>query len=309
MTRVLAKGIARAAMLAALLGVSITAVAQHRVIPIWPGAAPGSEKWTQKEVEFTTPQKELWVRNIVRPTLTLYLPARSKANGTAIIVAPGGAFMFLSWQSEGTEVAQWLSEHGITAFILKYRLIDTGPTQADFEKMRAEISSRPRPPSGTARREPSPAMRNDIPLAAEDGRQAIRYVRQHASEWHIDPDRIGIMGFSAGGVVATESAFKYDAATRPDFVGAIYAPVFGEFTVPKDAPPVFILCASDDPISNSSAIRLFSAWQAAGKSAELHEYSKGGHGFGMNKHGLPTDHWIERFGDWLNVQGLLKPAK
>ena len=109
-------------------------------------------------------------------------------------------------------------------------------------------------------------------------------------------------------MVTSEVALHHDAASRPDFAGPIYAPVFGEITAPADAPPLFIACANDDPISNQAALKLAAAWQAVKKPVEVHIYSKGGHGFGMNKKGLPSDHWVERFGDWLDAQGLLKSA-
>src|ERR1043166_6573978 len=116
-------------MVIILSGVSMMAYAEQMVLPIWPGAAPGSETWTQKEVTYQNPQKEAMVRNVVRPTLTAFLPERSKANGTAVIVCPGGGFRFLSWQTEGTEVARWLADHGVAAFVLKYRLVDTGRSE------------------------------------------------------------------------------------------------------------------------------------------------------------------------------------
>jgi acetyl esterase/lipase len=281
-----------------------SASAQQRVIPIWPGAAPGSENWTQQETEFQSPEKQTWVRNVVKPTLTVYLPEPSKATGTGIIVCPGGAFLFLAWEHEGTQVAEWLRERGVAAFVLKYRLIDTGVTQADYQKKAAEVFG-----SGHQLNhgEAPPAMAADIPLAAEDGRQAVRYVREHAAEFGVNPQRIGIMGFSAGGVVTDEVALHHDAASRPDFAAPIYAPVFGEVTAPEDAPPLFIACANDDAISNKASVKLMSAWQAANKPVEVHVYSKGGHGFGMTKKGLPSDHWIDRLGDWLEAQGLLKP--
>ena len=309
MTTTFPKALSLGGALVALLAVTSMAFAQHRVVSIWPGAAPGSENWTQKETTFPSPQKETWVRNVTKPTLTVYLPARGQANGTAIVVCPGGAFLFLAWEHEGTQVAEWLNRHGVAAFVLKYRLIDTGATDEDYKRISAEVMSHAHHPDGSTRREPPPAMAADVPLAIADGRQAIRYVRGHAAEWGVNPHRIGIMGFSAGGVVATETAFQYDAATRPDFVAGIYAPVFGEVTAPADAPPLFIACADNDPISNKAAVKLMAAWQAAGRPVEAHVYAKGGHGFGMHKQGLPSDHWIDRFGDWLNAQGLLTPAK
>jgi acetyl esterase/lipase len=244
------------------------------------------------------------VRNVVSPTLTAFLPERSKANGTAIIICPGGAFRFLSWQNEGTDVAEWLRARGVSAFVLKYRLVDMGATEAEFQK-RLDEFFRPKAQDKNKR----DANADAVPkLAAEDGRQAIRVVRKRASEWGIDPDRIGILGFSAGGVVTYESALHYDADSRPSFAAPIYGPPSDPFTVPADAPPIFILCADDDRSAATRSANLYAAWTAAGKSAELHVYSKGGHGFGMRKQGLPVDAWIERFGDWLAVQGLLKPA-
>jgi acetyl esterase/lipase len=298
---------------AVLLSVVMPAHAQDKVIPIWPGDAPGSEKWTRQEAT-TAFGNEPRVRNVVRPTLTLFLP--KQGNGTAIIVAPGGGFRFLSWESEGTKVAQWLSEQGIAAFVLKYRLVDTGATDEEFRKRlqaMMQVLSRPNVGANTAERPSGPLddaeTKQVIEMAAEDGRQALRVLRRRAAEWGIAPDRIGIMGFSAGSMVATQTALQHDADSRPNFVGAIYGPMMGEYTVPADAPPLFILCADDDQLAARGSAHLYTKWKEAGKSAELHIYSKGGHGFGLNKRGLPVDSWIERFGQWLDVQGLLKSAR
>jgi acetyl esterase/lipase len=293
--------------LALLLSLAPAAHAQDRVIPIWPGVAPGSENWTQKEAEYRTPQGQRWVRNVVKPSITVFLPSKAKATGTAIIVCPGGGFRFLSWESEGTEVARWLVDHGVAALVLKYRLVDTGATDAQFQNaLQALFSSisRPRDEKGASTADLGAA--NVPELAAEDGRQAIRVVRRHAAEWGIAPDRIGILGFSAGAMVTDEVALRHDTGSRPNFAVRIYGPVFGEVPVPADAPPLFILCADNDPLAASSSARLYLAWKAAGKPAELHIYAKGGHGFGMNKQGLPVDHWIDGFGDWLQAQGLMK---
>lgn len=299
--------------LAGLLAcLAIPATGQETVIPIWPGAAPGSEKWTRKEGT-TAFGNEPRVRNVVRPTLTAFLPKTGNGNGTAIIVAPGGGFRFLSWESEGTKVARWLSDRGVAAFVLKYRLVDTGATDAEFQKRIQEMfRTLSRPAAGnTSGRGPldDPETTQVMAMAAEDGRQAIRVVRRRASEWGIAPDRIGIIGFSAGGMVADEAALRHDAESRPNFVGAIYGAPFGEFTVPQDAPPLFILCADDDALVARGSARLYAKWKEAGKPAELHIFAKGGHGFGMNHQGLPVDHWIEQFRDWLGGQGFMKPAR
>jgi acetyl esterase/lipase len=288
------------------------AAAQQPVIPVWPGAAPGSEEWAQKEVEYLSSGKQKMVRNVVRPTLTAYLPDRSKANGTAVIVCPGGGFHFLSWESEGTKVAEWLQERGVAAFVLKYRLLNTGATEEEYQKKVAElfrsIDQRMKGAESTPR-PPDPERARIVTLAAADGRQAMKVVRQRAAEWGIAPDRIGILGFSAGAAVTMGVVMDHDAESRPAFAAPIYGGSAGNGAVPADAPPLFVLVAHDDALAAGSSVKLYSDWKAAGKSAELHIYSKGGHGFGMNKRGLPVDHWIERFGDWLDTQGLLKPAR
>lgn len=286
--------------------------AQQQVIPVWPGVAPGSENWTQHEVEYQSPQIGVMVRNVVHPTLTAFLPSRSTATGAAVIVCPGGGFLFLSWQNEGTAVARWLSQHGIAAFVLKYRLVNTGATEEEFRKAAAELFSEIARVQQQANSGTPPVLHlnaGNVPeLAGEDGRQAIRVVRQRAAEWGIDPKRIGIMGFSAGGLVTDQVALHRDTASYADFAAPIYGAPFDKVDVPADAPPLFVLCANDDALSSSQSLRLFSEWKAAGKPAELHIYSKGGHGFGMAQRGLPVDHWIERFHDWMQVQGFLERA-
>ena len=144
-------------------------------------------------------------------------------------------------------------------------------------------------------------------MAASDGLRAIEVARQHAAEWHIDPAKVGIMGFSAGGYVAVQAALEHTAANRPAFVASIYGCCenAAEVKVPDDSPPIFFLHAYNDPVSASSP-SLFLVWKAAGKPAELHTYAAGGHGFAMAKHDLPTDDWIERFADWMRDQKLMK---
>ena len=283
---------------------------QPRVIPVWPKDAPGSEKWTQKEVEYNSALlRTKVVCNVVRPTLTAFWPERSKANGTAVIVVPGGGFLFLA-KGEGIEEAETLRARGVAAFILKHRLMETGATEADFHRslLRAALL---KAIEDSRKAEDHPVLPEEVrrfsARAVADGRQAIKVVRTHAGDWGIKPDRIGIMGFSSGGVVATGVATEYDAASRPNYAASVYGPVLGSVKVPKDAPPLFICCASDDPlVPSKNSIRLYSAWKAAGKSAELHIYAKGGHGFGGQ--GVPSDTWLDRFGDWLGQQGFLKSA-
>jgi acetyl esterase/lipase len=305
------RSLLRGTLAAVLLAVPAGALAQQPVIPVWPGSAPGSESWTRKEVEYTDGGGRKMVRNVVRPTLTAYLPPHDKATGTAVIVAPGGGFTFLSWDSEGVEVAKWLRDHGVAAFVLKYRLVDTGATEEEYQKKVQELfrSIRARNearPGEVVPLPPDPERDKVIAMAAADGRQAIRVVRKRAAEWGISPGRIGLLGFSAGGAVTMGAVMGHDAESRPNFAAPIYGGSTGGAAVPADAPPLFILVAHDDALVVGSSLKLYSDWRAAGKPAELHVYSKGGHGFGMRKQNLPIDTWIERFGDWLGVQGLLK---
>ena len=272
-----------------------TSYQNHPVLPLWPDGAPGSESWTQQEQTSIRPPALKVVRNVTQPSLTVYLPEPGDAVGTAVIVCPGGAFHFLSIDMEGTDVARWLNARGVAAFVLRYRLIRTGDNFVE------EIGQNFGDPETRDR-----LMAELHPLIRADGQQAVRVVRERAAEWGIAADRIGIMGFSAGSAVTVSVALEHDATSRPDFAGAIYGGGRGEIPVPQDAPPLFILCADDDRMAAPASVQLYNDWKAAGHSAELHIYSKGGHGFGMTTQGLPSDTWIDRFGDWLQVQGLLE---
>jgi acetyl esterase/lipase len=298
---------------AAALVLSSAAAAQSPVVALWPGAAPGSEGWTHQEVEFRDPQGLAMVRNVVRPTLTAYLPSKETATGTAMIVAPGGGFRMLSWDSEGTLVARWLQQRGVAAFVLKYRLANTGATDAEFQRSLAQLFATIRTASEGA--SPGNTVNADsaiaavLPLATEDGRQAVRLVRQRAAEWGIRPDRVGLMGFSAGAMVTVGVALAHDAASRPDFIAPIYGVPRTPIVVPDDAPPMFDLVAADDALAAGPSLALYTAWRAAGKPAELHVYAAGGHGFGMTKRDHPVDSWIERLGDWMQDKGLIAPNR
>jgi acetyl esterase/lipase len=218
------------------------------------------------------------------------------ASGTAIIVCPGGAFHMLAIDHEGLDVAHWLSARGVAAFVLKYRPVPTAMRDEDFVK---QIQSLPEP------NKLKELTRQIEPLAIADGQQAMKVVRQHASEWGIAPDRIGMMGFSAGGRVTVGVALEHDAQSRPNFAAVIYGGLWEEIIVPADAAPLFIALANDHEIIVEPSVALYRAWRAAGQPVELHIYSQGGHGFGMMKQGLPADHWIDRFGEWLQLQRFL----
>ncbi len=279
---------------------SVNVVQAQKVIRLYPGAAPGSENWKQPEKEYFS---KIWntqvVTNVVNPTLTAFLPDAATANGTAVIIAPGGGFHALSINSEGVDVAKWLNTKGVAAFVLRYRLVQTGDD--GVQEVMAKM--------GGSRVNMDANNVDVVPLAVADAFAALSYVRTKAKEFGISPNRIGFMGFSAGGTVTASVAFQYSAATRPDFVAPIYAYMGAvkPAEVPQDAPPMFLVVATDDQLGLApDSINLYSKWIAAKKSAELHSYAKGGHGFGMRKQNLPTDQWIDRFGDWLQLQGWLK---
>ena len=257
-----------------------------QTLKLWPGAAPGSETWTQKEkVEKNTPIGTV-VINVVTPTLTLYLPERTKATGTGIIIAPGGAFVALAIDLEGNDVARWLQNKGIAAFVLKYRIMEK-------------------------RQQGIPAMNMDEAgkYGIADGIQAVKVVRQHAAEWGISPNRVGFIGFSAGAMVASGALLQQDAAARPNFAAPIYGGPFGAMPViPAKLPPIFMAWTQDDAIALDAVTKFYDALKSAGNKPEAHIFSAGGHGFGMRRQGASSDHWIDEFYYWLEAQGFTKPA-
>ena len=274
-------------------------VDQPEVIALWPKAAPGSEDWNQQEQESFSPPPISFrnVRNVTQQTLTAFLSHPSQATGTAVVVCPGGAFHALGFDHEGIDVARWLSRRGVAAFVLKYRLLATEVDDEDFERqIQANMSDRNKMREIT---------KQIAPLAVADAQQAMKVLRRRASEWGLAPDRIGIMGFSAGGRVTTGVALEHDEESRPNFAAPIYSALFPESTVPTDAPPLFIALANDDELAVEPSLALYSTWRAAYHPVELHIYAQGGHGFGMRKQDLLADHWIDRFGEWLQVQGFI----
>jgi acetyl esterase/lipase len=265
---------------------------QHAVIPLWPEGAPGCEDWDQVEEEHINPRGNRMCFNVTQPSLTAY-PA-DKPNGAAVIIAPGGAWHFLMMDYEGSDVAEWLNARGISAFVLKYRLFRTGP---EGEKQVMEYI--------THREKYAEETRALMAMTQADAQQAVRIVRSRAAEWGVDPQRIGFMGFSAGGGVTTQAALQTTPDCRPDFAAPIYAAVFEEVQAPPDAPPLFLACTASDEMASRASLMLYSAWKAASRPVEMHIYAQGDHGFGMRRLGLPSDTWIERFADWLKGIGIL----
>lgn len=285
-------------MLCVISLLAVLAGAQD-VIPLYAGTPPGSAPETYPEKAYFS---KLWntdvVANVTKPSLTVFRPAPELKNGTAVVICPGGGFLALSIASEGTDVAKYLVARGVTAFVLKYRLAHTGEDatqefvtllgdKAKFHEMASKV----------------------VPLAVADGLAAVTYVRLHASEFGVSADRVGIIGFSAGGAVTAGVAFQYKPEGRPVFVAPIYAggETFQDLPVPADAPPMFVVAATDDSLGLAPvSVALYERWLGAHKSAELHMYAKGGHGFGARAHGIPTDHWIDRFAEWMEMEGWMK---
>jgi endo-1,4-beta-xylanase len=285
----------RATMLLLLLcGVSPAATATE--IRLWPNGAPGSAGKTAAEVVEPPNQDHgyLKVTGVHQPSLTVYLPPAGKASGAAMIIAPGGGHAFLNFDQEGTYVAAYLNSIGVASFVLKYRLA--------------------REPGSTYKVEEH---------ALADAQRAIRLLRARAAEWNLNPSRIGIMGFSAGGEVAALAATRFDAgkpdaadpvdrqSSRPDFDALIYPGIRANtYTIPKDMPVTFMLCADNDRGPSTALSALYPMLKAAGIQTEVHVYATGGHGFGINpntKNPSPAaTSWQLRLGDWLKQIGMLQ---
>jgi acetyl esterase/lipase len=259
-----------------------------QTINLWPGVAPGSENWRQKETVTADTPIGTVINNVVTPTLTLFLPQKSKATGTGIIVAPGGACIALAIDLEANQVARWLQEKGVAAFVLKYRL---------QEKKGDGIP-------------PDLNMDEACKYGIADGIQAMKIVRQHAAEWGVSPDKIGFMGFSAGATVTSGVLLQADAAARPAFAAPIYGGPFGVMpAIPPKLPPIFMAWAQDDELAQQPVVKFYEALRAAGNKPEVHVYSAGGHGFGMRKQGTTSDHWIEEFYWWMQAKGFTGTGK
>ncbi len=256
------------------------------VVTLWPGTAPGSEGKSGEE-QIRQQGSDQIISGVHRPSLTVYLPAKGTATGAAVIVAPGGSYRELWITHEGYRVGEWLSQHGIAAFVLKYRLPREAGSTYTVE--------------GTA-------------LA--DMQRAIRTVRARAAEWSVDPQRIGVMGFSAGAHLAGLAASRYDDAgssagdeidkqsAKPAFQALIYPPnLNAKYT--KESPQAFLACGGDDQVA-AGITSLYQAMKTAGVPTELHIYAGVGHGFGIRPNNSPrVAGWIERFRDWMSDRGLL----
>lgn len=269
----------------------------QKEIPLYNGAAPGSENWNWNETQIKVDIGTI-IMDVSHPSLTAFVPANP--NGTAVIIAPGGAFHALAFDLEGTEVAKRLNAKGITAFVLKYRLVHNDP--AHPENSIGNLMATKNFKKLDSLNEPV------VPLAMQDGLTAVKYVRTHAGEYKIDPNKIGFMGFSAGGTVTMSVVYNATDENRPNFVAPIYAyekAIIGS-TVPSAKTPIFVCAASDDDLGLAThSVHIYLKWLDANQPAELHMYESGKHGFGTKTQGLPVDSWMDRYVDWLTENGYI----
>jgi acetyl esterase/lipase len=269
------------------------------VVRLWPGPAPGTDTWRgaeqQADAEIPNVGKVHVITNVTVPTLTVFRPPAGKGNMTGIIIVPGGAFRALPWDLDGTEPARWLTQRGITAFVLKYRVRPPDPSapagDGSFD--------------GFAR-----ATANAREIAVADAEQAMRLVRANARRFGAAPDRIGMIGFSAGAMTTMLVAMAPDPAVRPNFAAALYGALLSADEPPRDAPPVFVVAAQDDPqVPPARAIEIFQRWNNAGLPAEVHIYETGGHGFAFRPGHQPVHSWPVAFEAWLSARGLMAGAR
>lgn len=295
----------------ALCGVAVfqPAIAQQAAAPVEAPSPPVKSGEIKLRAASPAPAKspESWAKlgdkwtlaNVSQPTLTPFFPPEGKANGTAIIVAPGGGFMMLSMESEGYEVAEWLASNGVTAFVLKYRLVDT---PADPAARVREMMRRIGAPAEIPK-----LLADGTAIATEDAMEAMRVVRANATKWKIDPKRVGFMGFSAGALTTLGLVNANDASTMPDFVAPIYGPIgTPEKPLPAAVPPMWVSLAADDPLFGKSDLGLINAWREKGGAVEFHFYEKGGHGYGFaGTKGTTSTLWTAEYLAWLRARGLV----
>lgn len=246
-----------------------------------------------------------FARNVTEATLTPFLPKKRKATGAAVIVAPGGGFRTLSMSNEGWDVAKALADKGVAAFVLKYRLNQTPAEMDAFQKAMAEMfSGAPRTIRPLSEQDPA----KELAVQIADARAAFALVRERSKEWRIDPDRIGMIGFSAGAML-TIATTLHGKDAKPAFIADIYGPL-SKVDVPADAPPLFVALAADDPFFATADFGLIDSWRAAKRPVEFHFFEQGGHGFGMYDKTTTSTGWFDNFVRWLDMHGYLnrKPS-
>ena len=272
--------------------------AQPDAIVLNTGALPGAtvpETWH-------TQYGSLFARNVTVATLTPFLPDPAKATGAAVIVAPGGGFRTLSMNNEGWDVAKALADKGVAAFVLKYRLNQTPADMDAFSQEMAKMFS------GAAAKPPAP-QDSATALAPQiaDARAAFALVRSRASTWHVDPQRIGMLGFSAGAMLTMATAL-YGQDAKPAFLGDIYGPLAAT-NVPAGAPPLFVALAADDPLFGNGGFGLIDSWRGDKRPVEFHLFEQGGHGFGMYQKTTTSTGWFDDYARWLAMHGYLQAKR
>ncbi|MDE2264541.1 MAG: alpha/beta hydrolase [Alphaproteobacteria bacterium] len=277
----------------------VSTPAQPNAIELGTGPLPGAtapESWYRQ-------YDRVFARNVTVATLTPFLPDPAKATGSAVIVAPGGGFMTLSMENEGWDVARALAARGVAAFVLKYRLRQTPADLDNFKQSMAAMFSGAARPS----KPPGDDMTAFLAPQIADARAAFALVRKRAAEWHVDPNRIGMIGFSAGaGLTMATTLDGQDA--KPAFIGIIYGSL-SPVKVPADAPPMFVALAADDPLFGNGGYGLIDSWRAAKRPVEFHLYEQGGHGFGMYQKTTTSTGWFDAFTRWLTMHGMMAAQK
>ncbi|OLY94641.1 Acetyl esterase/lipase [Cnuella takakiae] len=306
------KNFVKPAIVAAFLIISASASAQDGTIypfetPAEPKAIPLGTGGVQNQ-----PAKETWfrqwgdpmARNITTATLTPFFPKPGKANGTAVIVAPGGGYRWLSLSNEGWEVAEALAAKGITAFVLKYRLHPTPESLEDFKAWMNRPRTAPAPAADSAKSAaPASAPQMDLSNQLADAEAAYAMIIRRAREWGVDTARIGMIGFSAGAGLTMHATLN-SKTMKLAFIGPIYGGM-GPVTVPKNAPPMFNVIASDDFLFRGQ-FGIIDSWFKAGIPVEFHLYQNGGHGFGLGNPDRTSNRWFDAFMHWLEVNRFLK---
>jgi acetyl esterase/lipase len=294
-----------------------TAADAVEIIRLWPDGPPTHIEGVPTEVEFPVTvgvaAGGTFLRNVSEPTLTVFA-AQGTSNGLGVIVVPGGGWTINAWTHEGLDVAGWLTSLGYTVFLLKYRVRASDPDQQAFEAEQAALDAGLA--AGLAARMMPNAISDLIgpgsPLettylearsaCADDGRRAIELVREHAERFRVNPETIGMIGFSAGAFLIVDVALD-PRAPQVAYIAPIYGGETRGAVVPADAPPLFTAAAQDD-ILIKIVEGVHADWTAANRSSELHVFARGQHGFGMVKQGLPSDHWTDLFLAWLDDLSL-----
>lgn len=286
----------------------------NEVITLWPDGTPFALDNVGPEAEYPATGGlavgTRFLRNISKPSLTVFTPETGKANGVGIIVCPGGGWRIHAWDHEGIDVGTWLAGLGYTAFILKYRVMGTPSDDEEFKAIIARMDNSLAAPLPAAK---LPRRMGELisgeqyekarEAAAQDGRRAIEVVRAQAERFGLRQDAIGMMGFSAGAFLTADICVDPQGA-KLDFAAPIYGGETRGQAVPDDAPPLFIAVAQDDRLLFRITESLYLDWSEADRPVEFHLYTKGGHGFGMIRQNLPVDHWTDAFHTWLMAGGF-----